>query len=139
MGYSVDFSKYKKHINEALKSPLKRNRCLRYYGNVKVSSSERLIDPLLWRRTSGRPYIHDGQFCRGAFDLGRCDDFASWALTFPGLLDESPTAEDIEDGATALHTYDILTKSYTCEARAESLMNDQVEAWIEAGLLEVRG
>jgi phage terminase large subunit-like protein len=136
MGYSVDFSKYEKHINRALKSPIYRNTALRYYGNVMVSSSEQLIDPQLWARCSGKPYIHDGQYCRGGIDLARCDDFASWSLVFPGLLDESPTAEDIEDGLSVLHTYDVLSKSYTCEARAEEMQNSQIDQWIENGLLE---
>lgn len=137
MGYSVDFSKYEKHINRAMKSPIYRNTTLRYYGNVMVSSSERLIDPQLWARNSGAPYIHTGQFCRGAFDLGRSDDWASWALSFPGLLDITPSADDLEEGIAALHTYDIIGKSYTCEARAEELMNPQIDSWIEKGLLEV--
>lgn len=137
MGQSVDFSKYEKHINRALKSPIYRNTALRYYGNVKVSSSERLIDPQLWARNNGKPYIQPGQSCRGAFDLGRCDDWAGWALAFPGLLDITPDADDLEDGVSALHTYDLIGKSYTCEARAESLMNPQVLQWIEDGLLEV--
>lgn len=137
MGYSVDFSKYHKHINRALLSPAYRNTTLRYYGNVKVSSADRLIDPALWARNDGKPYIHDGQFCRGAFDLGRSDDWAGWALAFPGLLDVAPSADDIEDGVTSLHTYDLIGKSYTSEARAEALMNPLVDQWIEAGLLEV--
>ena len=137
MGHSVDFSKYEKHINRALRSSLYRNTCLRYYGNVKVTSSEKLINPLLWARNDGKPYIHEGQFCRGAFDLGRSDDFAAWALAFPGLLDVAPTAEDLEEGVSALRTYDLIGRSYTCEARAESLMNPQMEDWIERGLLEV--
>ena len=45
MGYSVDFSKYHKHINRALKSSIYRNTTLRYYGNVMVSCSEQLIAP----------------------------------------------------------------------------------------------
>jgi phage terminase large subunit-like protein len=137
MGHSVDFSKYEKHINRALKSSIYRNTCLRYYGNVKVTSSERLIDPDLWARNAGKPYIHPGQLCRGAFDLGRSDDWSGWALVFPGLLDEAPSADDLEDGIAALHTYDILSKSYTSEARAEALMNPQIEEWIDKGLLEV--
>ena len=137
LGYSVDFSKYEKHINRALKEPTYRNTMLRYYGNVMVSSSEKLIDPVLWAANDGQPYIHDGQFCRGAFDLGRSDDWAAWALAFPGLLDVAPSADDREDGVTALHTYDLITKSYTCEARAESLQNDQLEQWIESGRLIV--
>ena len=36
------------------------------------------------------------------------------------------------------HTgYDIIGKSYMCEARAEELMNPQIDSWIEKGLLEV--
>lgn len=137
MGYSVDFSKYHKHINRALLSPAYRNTTLRYYGNVKVSSTARLIDPALWARNDGQPFIHPGQFCRGAFDLGRSDDWAGWALAFPGLLDEVPTADDLEDGITALHTYDLIGKSYTCEVRAEELCNPLIDRWIEEGLLEV--
>lgn len=137
MEYSVDFSKYEKHINRALKSAIYRNTCLRYYGNVMVSSSEQLIDPQLWARNSGKPYIHDGQMCRGGIDLGRQDDFAAWAIAFPGLLDETPSGDDLEDGLSALHTYDLIGKSYTCEARAESLQNPLIDLWIEQGLLEV--
>lgn len=140
IGYSVDFSKYEKHINRALKSPAYRNTMLRYYGNVMVSSSEKLIDPVLWARNDGKPYIYDGQFCRGAFDLGRSDDWAGWALVFPGLLDIAPDPDEYDDDEPipgALHTYDIIGKSYTCEARAEALENEQIERWIDAGLLEV--
>lgn len=130
LGISVGFDKYEAKANRAKKDPGFLNVFLRYYANVIVSSNEKAISPELWAGCSGKPFIKTGQFCRGAVDLGRSDDFASWCLVFPSLVDELD-----DENREVLRTYDILSRSYTCEARAEQLQNDQINDWIDRGLL----
>lgn len=130
LGISVGVDKYEEKANRARRDPGYVHIFLRYYCNVMVSSSEKAFPPELWAGCSGKPFIQPGQFCRGAVDLARTDDFAAWCLVFPSLVDAL-------DGDTreVLRTYDILSRSYTCEARAEELHNPQIDAWIEKGLL----
>jgi phage terminase large subunit-like protein len=137
IGHSIDFDNgYRGDINEALHSPIERNKVLRYFGNVMVRSTEQLIDPILWNRNGGKPFIRDGQSCRGGIDMSRNDDFSAWALVFPSTMDESPSAEDLDNGISQLHTYDIICKCYTTEARAECLQNPLIDKWIESGVLK---
>lgn len=140
IGESVDISKVEKHANRARHSPAYLNVFLRYYCNVMTTASSKLIPATLWKRNNGKPFVRPGQLCRGAFDLGRSDDWAAWAIVFPGLQDEAPNPEEYEDGEhipEALHTYDVITRSYTCEARAAELDNSEVARWVEEGRLEV--
>ena len=132
IGQSVKPSAYEKHANRARRDPTYRNTFLRYYCNVMTSATEQLIDPVVWARNDGKPFIHPGQFCRGGVDLGRSDDWAAWSLVFPQIVDELP-----EDGSDVLRTYDIIQRSYTCEARQKDLQSDQMEQWIESGSVVV--
>lgn len=131
LGQSVGVDKYEKHARRADNDPSYLNTFLRYYCNVMTTSTERAIPPDLWSSCSGKPYVSAGQFCRGAFDLGRSDDFASWGLAFPSLV------EELDEDSDPIRTYDILSRSYTCEARAEFLQKPFVQEWIERGELVV--
>jgi phage terminase large subunit-like protein len=130
LGQSVGFDKYEAKADRAKRDPGFLRVFLRYYANVIVSSSEKAFAPGLWAGCSGKPYVQRAQFCRGAVDLGRSDDFASWCLVFPSIVD----ALDRETH-DVLRTYDILSRSYTCEARAEAMCNPMIDDWIDRGLL----
>ncbi len=129
LGISVGFDKYEAKANRAKKDSGFVHVFMRYYANVIVSSNEKAFPPELWAGCNGKPYIQPAQFCRGAVDLGRSDDFAAWALVFPSMVDE------LDDDREVLRTYDVLSRSYTCEARAEKLHNPKIDEWIEKGLL----
>lgn len=129
LGISVGFDKYHEHSNRAKKDAAYLRVFLRYYCNVMVSSSEKAIQPELWNGCKGKPWVSKGQFCRGAVDLGRSDDFAAWAIVFPSIVDA------IGDDREVLRTYDVISRSYTCEARADALHNPLIDKWIEDGLL----
>lgn len=131
LGQSVGIDRYEQHARRAEKDPTYLNTFLRYYCNVKTSRAEKAIPPELWAGNSGKPFVQPQQFCRGAFDLGRSDDFSAWALVFPTIVDE------LDAEKMPIRTYDILSRSYTCEARAETLMTEQMERWIKDGRLIV--
>lgn len=131
LGQSVGIDKYQKHASRAEKDPAYKNTFLRYYANIQTSSTEKAIPPELWAACRGKPYVERGQFCRGAFDLGRSDDFAAWAGVFPSLV------EELDDFQQPIRTYDFITRSYTCEARAETLPKALFEEWIDSGSLIV--
>ena len=129
LGISVGFDKYEAKANRAKRDAGFVHVFMRYYCNVIVSSSEKAIQPGLWASCRGKPFIQPAQFCRGAVDLGRSDDFSAWALVFPSIVDE------LGENREVLRTYDVLSRSYTCEARAEKMHNSQIDGWIESGLL----
>lgn len=131
IGQSVKPEAYEKHANRARRDPVYLNTFLRYYCNIKVTAKEKAIDPIIWAQNDGEPFLRPQQFCRGGVDLGRSDDWAAWSLVFPQIIDE------LTDDKDELRTYDIIQKSYTCEARAQQLHTDQIDRWIEAGALEV--
>ena len=131
LGISVAVEKYAAKASRARRDPSYLHVFLRYYCNVQVSSTEKAVPLEVWAACSGPPFVAPGQFCRGACDLGRTDDFAAWVLVFPSILD----AQD-EDNRDVLRTYDIISRSYTCEARAEKLQLPKLDEWIEKGLIE---
>lgn len=123
LGVSVSLKYLRERANEAKHKPTAKNTFLRYHCNLMVSSSVKAIPPELWVHGAGKLSIERGQLCHGAFDLGRRDDFAALALTFPYT---------VADG----WCYDLLTWSFTTQARDEKLKGEQFQRWIDDGRLE---
>ena len=131
LGQTVRWDAYETECDQARASPAAFSRYLRYYGNVMVSSESQLVTPELWAAGNAKPWIGEGQVARGGFDLGRSDDFAAWAVAL------SSESDSFGEGEPESCAWDFVSKSYTCEARAEELESDQFKRWIDSGALVV--
>ncbi len=128
IGITIAEFKTETWVNEAKQNPVSRNKYLRYYANVRVSSTEKLIESVVWAGGNGDVAVNPGDYCCGGFDLGRSDDFSSWTALFP---------EEVEWNGEPVKRYQAISKSYTCEDRSPELQTVEIDEWIADGLLEV--
>lgn len=103
-------------------SPEKLNEFRRYQCNVQTGSMERAILPEAWAGCGGKLQPLAGRECYGAFDLGRSDDWAGLALTFPFQM---KTANGIP-----WTWFEILAWSFTCVDRPAALQTAHLSRWI---------
>lgn len=121
---TVPFSKYVSKANEAKNKPSARSAFLRYYCNRKTASKMRAILPELWAKGNGLFPEIKGRRGYAGFDLGRTDDFASVAATFPRIV----------DGQLFI---DAKVKSWTCEETELRLDQTPLSTFIANGELIV--
>ena len=122
---SVSIDYVRKKANEAKNKPAALNSFLRYFCNLRVSSSEKAIDPLLWiacRAELASKPPRDYPAGRGGFDLGRSDDWASWATMHPIYVEETDSP---------FFRYELRYRAYTCEGRPEAMHTDRIQRWID--------
>jgi len=101
---------------EGQASPLERNKFMRFHANVKVSAGVQPFPAADWGPMMQT--LETPKESYGAFDLGRSDDFAAWAILW---RDE----ESIK----------FKVRSYTCAERPEHLDTTEVAGWIKEGYL----
>jgi phage terminase large subunit-like protein len=107
----------KRQAQDALASPIGRNKFMRFHGNVKVSSSVQPF-PMELLKEWARPIEVMPAFSMGAFDVGRTDDFAAWAIAW-------------QDGEGVR----LRAQAYTCAERPEHLQTHQIATWVRDGHL----
>jgi len=101
---------------EAEADPLERQKFLRFHCNVVVETLTKPIERAAWQSCEGEVTMK-GE-CFGGIDLARTQDFAAWAVVSV-------------DG----DSYEIMTRTYTCENREKVLKTPQVAEWIRNGHL----
>jgi len=129
LGVSVKPHSLIQEWNKAKLNAPARNKFLRYHANTRVESIEKAISALLWAGCGGALSNLAGEACHGAFDIGRSDDFASISLLFP--------FDDEDEDGNPFTFYEILSWSFTCSDRAESLRSEQFERWVAEGRMIV--
>ena len=103
--------------------PIEENKFLRFHANRMVSSSVKPFPSARWTALSAKLAGVKGEGMVGAWDIGRSDDFAAWALVW------------VEDDVIKLWG-----KSYTCGGRRKALQTAQIRKWVEDGeLIECPG
>ena len=102
---------------EAKSNPLERNKFMRFHANVMTSLSVKPFPASRWVPQMKKHSKPIGDIY-GAFDLGRSDDFAAWAL----LWNEGDFIK-------------FKVRSYTCKERPESLQTTEIQSFIDAGHL----
>lgn len=115
-------------LEEARNFPHKRNEFLRYQCNVRVAAIEKAVLPEVWAACAGD--LSDWQQAsriHGGFDLGRSNDMAA-----AGLVARFDEADD--DGKAFLR-FEVRGRAWTCQDRPETVRTNQIERWIEAGIL----
>ncbi len=100
--------------NEARDDPFERQKFLRYHCNIRVESHSKPIDESLWRDSRG--VLDRMGTAHGGIDLGRNDDFAAWAIVW-------------DKGGT----YEVVSRTYTCEQRPKYLKSPEFSRWIQSG------
>lgn len=109
----------KERAQEAQGSPIEANKFLRFHANRQVSSSIRVFAGAKWQEMSEDAQVPEGLDVAGAFDLGRSDDFAAWAVVW----------HDADD------VIRFKTQSYTCADRPDYVRTAQIGKWIKDGYL----
>ena len=108
----------RERAKEAQGSPLEANKFIRFHGNRQVSVSIQAFPSAEWQKHSEDVEPGSGADLTGAFDLGRSDDFAAWAVVWRD--------DDL---------IRFITRSYTCADRAKHLRTAQVANWVRHGFL----
>lgn len=113
--------------DRARSMPSAYNEFVRYQGNRRTSSDERVISIDDWAKC-GRPLtVGPRAVCHGAFDLGRSDDWASVSLCFP--------IESLIDGRRTIERYEVISKSFCCRDGRFRVDQEPFRTWIRQGLL----
>jgi phage terminase large subunit-like protein len=107
----------RKQFLDAKNDALEQAKFLRFHVNVQVSSSIIPLSAGDWTQAS-RPIEDMPAESRGGFDLGRSDDFASWAIAW------------MDDEILRL-----VSRSYTCSERRQELKTLDFSRWIASGQL----
>lgn len=133
---SVKRAYLREKAEQARKDPTKLNAWLRYHVNVQVSSSEKAISAELWA-LGASPVSNTLAMkpCHGGFDLGRSQDFAAIALSFP--FDMESDDEDVDDKGNPLKRFELIQQSWTCEGGSLPLHQEPFRSWIDSGYLKV--
>lgn len=132
LGVSVRIEYLRDQANDARNKPTSLNSFLRYHCNVMTTSTQKAVVKELWDACSHQQPDLRGKPCFGAWDLGRTDDFAGIALTFP-----IETGESDKDGKPICF-YEAKAWAFTCEDRGDDLLKDsRIQRWIDQRLLEV--
>lgn len=106
----------RERASEGQASPLEANKFMRFHANRQVSVSVRPFPAAKWGKAMRE--LETPAESYGAFDLGRSDDFAAWAILW-------------EDG----EEIKFKVRSYTCSERPEALKTVDVAEWIKQGFL----
>lgn len=104
--------------------PSAYNKFVRFHGNKRTSSDERVMTPEMWKLNDKPLMIAPRDECHGAFDLGRSDDWAAATLCFPKLG---------EDGN--VNHYELLSRSFCCKDGRFKVDQEPFRSWIRQGLL----
>lgn len=129
IGISAKIDRIRELANEAKHKPTSLNKLLRYYLNVRVSSTAKLITAETWAACRGK--LSDWSTAttiHGAFDLGRRNDMAGAAVV--------AQFNETDDDGVEFQRYEIRGKAWTCENRDDEVKTEQVARWIRDGLLE---
>lgn len=129
LGITVKLDWAQEQADEAKMRPEKRSELLRYVCNVKVASNENAIYPEVWKSCAGELSDLSGRDAFGGFDLGRSNDFAAVANVFP--------FDEVDDDGESFLRYEIWSQSFTSQDRPEATATEQIDRWIERGLLKV--
>jgi phage terminase large subunit-like protein len=108
----------RQQANDAQGSPLEANKFMRFHGNRQVSSSVQAFPAAEWQKYSEDVAPGSDNDPTGAFDLGRSDDFAAWAIVWQ--------ADDL---------IRFVTRSYTCADRPKHLRTTEIANWVKHGFL----
>lgn len=104
--------------NSARGNPLESNKFMRFHANSRVSSSIKAFPTAEWQKHSEDVLPGPKTQAIGAFDLGRSDDFAAWAIVW-------------RDGENIR----FVTRSYTCSERPKHLRTVEIQNWVRHGFL----
>lgn len=129
---NIDISVSRQYLREqAAEARLKesaRNQFIRYHANSQVSELSSVTTPEAWRACIAPTPDEMSDNVHGAFDLGRSNDFAAWAVCIPSEI-------GTDDNGMPVCRYDFIGKTYTCAERPEKLKTAEMQRWIDAGHL----
>lgn len=123
LGVSVKLEYLREQSNEAKGKPTAANAFKRYHCNRVVRSTEKAIDPVLWKACSEAVDAPGGKEAYGGIDIGRVDDFASVGIVVPYNIG----GED-EDGRP-VKGYDLLSWSFTSEGAIREMKPVPFVGW----------
>lgn len=130
LGVSISMEYLREEAAQAKTSPVALNRFIRFHGNRKVSSFDRLILPDTWDTLSDElSDWSNADVVTAGIDLGGRDDLASY-----GVVARFPIDEDSE-GKT-IWRYEAFSRSFIVEDTHRNLRHQPWAGWIATGQLE---
>ena len=113
--------------NEAKHKPTAHNKLVRYHCNRQVGSTERALPLDVWMAGAGAVTVADGAYGHGGMDLGRSNDWASIAASFP--------IEEEVDGVRRVVRHELISKAWTVKDGAFRVDREPFRTWISQGRL----
>ncbi len=123
LGVSVKLEYLREQSNEAKAKPTAANAFKRYHCNRAVRSTEKAIDPVLWKACGEEVVASGGEEAYGGFDIGRVDDFASVGIVVPYDM-----GGDDEDGRP-VKGHELLSWSFTSEGAIREMKPAPFVGW----------
>lgn len=131
LGISISLEYLREQADKARANPINLTRFVRYHGNRKVSSHDRLISPNDWESLSATLSDWTEADCITAgVDLGGRDDLASYAMCA-----RFPVKED--DDGNMIWRYELRSRSFIVEETYRDLKKQPWAGWIADGELTV--
>lgn len=124
---SVKPSSIQEVANEARHKPTALNKLVRYHCNRQVGSTERAIPVDVWMAGAKPLTIADKAYGHGGLDLGRSDDWAAIAASFP-------IEEDV-DGKRQVVRHEVMSKAWCARDGDFRIDREPFRTWIGKGLL----
>lgn len=121
--------------NEAKHSPTALNKLIRYHCNRQVGSTERALPVDVWMAGAKELTITDGATGHGGMDLGRSNDWAAIAASFPIYGEVQEEVDGRVQSVTRVIRHEVISKAWCARDGDFKIDREPFRTWIGKGLL----